>query len=148
MIKYFKGDVFKSSAQVIAHGCNCRGGFGAGIAATVKKLYPRAEAAYMKKYRDEGWHLGEVQIVKVGDNKFIANCATQDKYGSPKGGKIYADYGAIKEVMEQLKEVCTENQWQLAMPKIGAGLAGGDWKKIEEIINAVFDTTEVWVYEL
>lgn len=148
MIKYFKGDVLKSSAEVIAHGCNCRGGFGAGIAKQILLQFPRAEQAYMKKFKTEGWRLGEVQIVKVGDKKFIANCATQDKYGSPKGGKVYADYGAIKEVMVQLKDLCLEYNYQLAMPKIGAGLAGGDWGKIEQIINEVFKDIEVWVYEL
>jgi hypothetical protein len=34
------------------------------------------------------------------------------------------------------------------MPKIGAGLAGGDWEKIEEIINSVFDKRDIFVYEL
>ena len=148
MIKYFKGDVFSTSAEIIAHGCNCRGGFGAGIAATVAKKFPVAKTQYLKKFSNEGWKLGEIQVVPVGSGKFIANCATQDKYGSPRGGKIYADYGAIKEVMVQLKEVCLENQWTLAMPKIGAGLAGGDWKKIEALINEVFGEMEVWVYEL
>jgi O-acetyl-ADP-ribose deacetylase (regulator of RNase III) len=148
MIKYFQGDVLKSSAQVIAHGCNCRGGFGAGIAQQILRQFPRAEQAYMSKFKTEGWHLGEVQIVKVGPEKFIANCATQDRYGSPKGGKVYADYGAIKEVMIQLKDFCQEYNYQLAVPKIGAGLAGGDWNTIAQIINEVCPDMEVWVFEL
>jgi O-acetyl-ADP-ribose deacetylase (regulator of RNase III) len=148
VIKYFKGDVLKSSADVIAHGCNCRGGYGAGIAQQILQQFPKAEQAYMSKFRSEGWHLGEVQIVKVGPKKFIANCATQDRFGSPRGGKVYADYGAIEEVMKQLKDLCTEYNYQLAMPKIGAGLAGGDWVKIEAIINKVFHDREVWVFEL
>lgn len=148
MIKYVKGDVFSTKAQIIAHGCNCRGGYGAGIAATMAKKYPESARMYLKKFKEEGWKLGEVQVVSVGNNRFIANCATQDKYGSPRGGVIYASYPAIKKVMEQLKEICDENQWTLAMPKIGAGLAGGDWVVIEKIINDVFQDTEVLVYVL
>jgi hypothetical protein len=31
---------------------------------------------------------------------------------------------------------------------IGAGLAGGDWDRIEAIINEVFGDTEVTIYQL
>lgn len=146
MITYIQGDVFTSSANIIAHGCNCRGGFGAGIAVQVAKLYPKAKDMYMKKFFGEGWRVGEVQMVPVGNNKFIANCATQDKYGSPKGGKVYVSYPGLKAVMEQLKEICEENDYTLAMPKIGSELAGGDWNVIEKIINDVFGDREVFVY--
>lgn len=146
MIKYIKGDALQTHAELIAHGCNCRGAFGYGIAGQITKVYPKAQEAYLKKYKAEGWNLGEVQVVPVGANKFIANCATQKNYGSPKGGKIYVDYKAIEVVMIELKRICEENSWTLAMPKIGAGLAGGDWNKIEEIINKTFPNTEVLVY--
>jgi hypothetical protein len=33
------------------------------------------------------------------------------------------------------------------MPKIGAGLARGDWKTISEIINRAFADKTVYVYE-
>lgn len=146
MIKYITGDVFTSKANIIAHGCNCRGGFGAGIALQVAKLYPKAKDMYMKKFQEEGWRVGEVQIVSVGNHRFIANCATQDKYGSPKGGKVYVSYPGLKAVMQELKEVCLDNNWTLAMPKIGSDLAGGDWNQIEQIINEVFGEMEVEVY--
>ena len=36
----------------------------------------------------------------------------------------------------------------IAMPKIGAGLAGGDWSVISAIIEAISGDREIWVYEL
>jgi O-acetyl-ADP-ribose deacetylase (regulator of RNase III) len=36
----------------------------------------------------------------------------------------------------------------VAMPKIGAGLGGGDWKIIEAIIESAFHDRDVYVYEL
>lgn len=146
MIKYIKGNVLRSPAQIIAHGCNCRGGFGSGIAATIKREFPQVAQAYLEKFNTVGWTLGEIQLVEVGPDKFFANCATQDRYGSPRGGKVYVDYPAVKKVMEQLKSYSLLYNYTVAMPKIGAGLAGGDWSKIEAIINEVFQEIEVWVY--
>lgn len=146
MIKYIHGDVFKSSANIIAHGCNCRGGFGAGIAVQVAKLFPKARDMYMKKFHNEGWRVGEVQLVHVGGDKFIANCATQDKYGSPKGGAVYVSYEGFRVVMEELKKNCLEYNLTLAMPKIGSDLAGGDWNILEGILNEVFSDMEIEVY--
>lgn len=37
----------------------------------------------------------------------------------------------------------------LAIPKIGCGLAGGNWTFMEQLINdTVGDKLEIWVYEL
>jgi O-acetyl-ADP-ribose deacetylase (regulator of RNase III) len=37
----------------------------------------------------------------------------------------------------------------VAIPKIGCGLAGGDWNIVEQLINdTVGDDLEIWVYEL
>jgi len=33
------------------------------------------------------------------------------------------------------------------MPRIGCGLAGGEWSKVEEIINEVMADVQVFVYD-
>jgi hypothetical protein len=33
------------------------------------------------------------------------------------------------------------------MPRIGCGLAGGEWSKVEEIINRVMPDVDVYVYD-
>jgi O-acetyl-ADP-ribose deacetylase (regulator of RNase III) len=43
--------------------------------------------------------------------------------------------------MQTLKRVCSKKGLSIAIPKIGAGLAGGDWNLIEKILNKVFSTT-------
>ena len=45
MIHYAKGDLFDTDHQIIAHGCNCRGGYGAGIAGQMAKKYPKARVS-------------------------------------------------------------------------------------------------------
>lgn len=151
MIKYAKGDVLKSGADIIAHGCNCIGGFGSGVAGQIAKQFPIAKDSYLYKYEEQGWQLGDVQFVVIENtslwsSRYIANCATQKEY-YPRD-KVHADYEAIRVAMQKVKEFAKMHDLTVAIPKIGAGLAGGDWKIIEQILEAVFADYNVAVYYL
>lgn len=153
MITIHRGDVLNSGADVIAHGVNCSGGFGSGVAGTIAERLPAVKDAYLQKFNEVGWELGEVQFVPIGTSTgsaAIANCATQYNYGS--AGKRYCSYGHIKECMIRLRDFMSTSSKEnliLAMPRIGAGLGGGDWKIIEDIILEVFSDSnievQVWV---
>jgi O-acetyl-ADP-ribose deacetylase (regulator of RNase III) len=144
MINYVKGDLFKAPEKILAHGCNCSGGYGSGVAAGMAKWHKLAKNQYLSKYdSEEGWELGDVQFVTSGD-KIIANCATQDGY-MPRG-ICHADYPAIRKTMELVKDFAKANGYDVAIPKIGAGLAGGDWTIIEGILKDVFVDYDVTVY--
>lgn len=117
-------DIFNSKG-IIAHGCNALGIMGAGFALHVKKRYPEA----YKQYRSN-LELGQVSVVKVSDDLFIANCITQFDFG--KDGRRYVNYEALAECFEEL------NGWSLPIhyPLIGCGLAGGDWDVVSSIIKS------------
>lgn len=145
-IKYVKGDLLDSSADFICHGCNAVGGFGSGVAGQIAKRYPRARNAYIERHLELGHSLGDVQFVYRFDRggKYIVNCITQKEY-LPRG-ICHANYEAIETCLKKVKEYA--NGRSVAIPKIGAGLAGGDWQIIEKIINKVFDDREILVYYL
>lgn len=147
MIKYIKGDIFLGEDPVIVHGCNCLHTFGAGIALQVLRLYPGAFAADKTTgYKDEG-KLGTYSFW-TGKNYYdwqkpitIVNAYTQFY---PNAHLKPFDYNAFERVLPLIRD-----RWgSVAMPKIGAGLAGGDWIKIEEMINSCFGEIEVKVYIL
>lgn len=146
MVHYIKGDVFSSGAQLIAHGCNCRGGFGSGVAGVIAKKYPYVKGKYLLKNATEGWKLGDVQFVNQPIGSTIANCATQQDY-LPRG-VCHADYEAIRVCMEKVRDYAKLNNLTVAVPKIGAGLAGGDWVIIKDILEKVFVDHDVAVYYL
>jgi O-acetyl-ADP-ribose deacetylase (regulator of RNase III) len=146
MINYVKGDLFSTDADIIAHGCNCRGGYGSGVAGIMAKKFPKARQYYLDKHQEDGWELGDVQFVKVYGERYIANCATQDEY-YPRN-KCHADYDAIRICMMRVKDFAIANNMKIAIPKIGAGLAGGDWNVIEQILKEVFSDYDVTVYYL
>jgi O-acetyl-ADP-ribose deacetylase (regulator of RNase III) len=147
MIVYKKGNVLDSDEKRIAHGCNCSGGFGSGIAKQIADRYPSVKEGYLYKFKHSGWSLGDVQLIGVGDGsgREFANCGTQQRYGKPEEGP-YVSYPAIRQVIRNLAKSSWGIGW--AMPKIGAGLAGGNWEIIEKIINEETIVVEVRVYVL
>jgi len=145
MVIYKKGDLFESTEDLIAHGCNCKGGFASGVAGMMAEKYPAARSSYMYKHRNEGWKLGDVDFAHQ-NRKIIANCATQDNF-LPRD-KCHADYNAIRVCMTKVLEYAKLRNLTIAIPKIGAGLAGGDWNLIETILEDVFKDYDISVYYL
>lgn len=142
-IKYVKGDVTAAKETIIAHGCNAQGVMGSGVAAIIRKKYPEAYTAYMASKNAFGLHMGTVLFVASND-KSIANCITQEFYGTE---KRHADYEAIATVMRCLDEQAVMREVDaVAMPLIGAGLAGGDWNVITAIIESEFKNVTPVVY--
>jgi O-acetyl-ADP-ribose deacetylase (regulator of RNase III) len=152
MIHLIKGDLFTTKATVIAHGVNCRGAFGSGVAGQIAKRWPKVQESYLERYRLKGWKLGDVELVYSRSplkHPIIANMATQDKFGYD--GKLYADYNAIDICLDQVLYFADYCGYSVAMPKVGCGLAGADWNIVYGILQDLsckYDRVAIEVYEL
>lgn len=144
VIIYVKGDILASNEAIIVHGCNCSGGFGSGIAGQISRKYPEAKRAYLTAYERRWTRLGNYDVVYVNESLRIVNAFTQQKYGPVDQGP-YVSYPAIRSIIQQLSKQFPDG---FAMPKMGAGLAGGNWEVIEKIINEETPNTPVRVYTL
>ena len=85
--------------------------------------------------------------VTTSDDKIVVNAVTQDKFG--RDGVQYCDYAAIAQCFDQINARALD--WEvteIAMPKIGAGLGGGDWNIIESIIVKTAKNYTSVVYSL
>ncbi len=146
-IKYVKGDLLRAEVDIIAHGCNCQQTMAAGIAVPIVREFQQAESAdkVFKPQKPEE-RLGLIDVVKVNswNIRYVVNCYTQLGFGTG----LQISYPAIRKCMEQLHDFALKNKMSVGIPQIGAGLGGGDWKKIEEIINDVFSDMEIRVYYL
>jgi O-acetyl-ADP-ribose deacetylase (regulator of RNase III) len=132
-LKFIKGSLFDVQDGIIAHGCNCRGGFGSGVAGQIAKLYPEVRAAYLEKFNKHGWHLGQIQLVQTkNSNLIIANMATQDKFGYD--GGLYVDYEAVRTALETVFKYAEVDGLSVSLPWVGCGLAGGERCIIQGII--------------
>jgi len=146
MINYVTGDLLGAAQRVIIHGCNAQGVMGSGVARQIRQRWPNVYELYALRHRVFGLELGEIVPVGTPDGKVVVNCITQDSFG--RDGNRYVDYDAIAACMERVN-ACA-GQWgatEIAMPRIGAGLGGGDWTVIEAIITRHAKDFQAVVYD-
>lgn len=130
MIEYRKGNLLGVAEGVIVHGCNMQGVMGSGVAKQIKQKYPACFAKYKMHLETEECNLGDDIMYKVNDDLRICNALTQWSYGL---GVRQVNYAAIVKVFSRLFN-CYRNE-VVHFPKIGAGLGGGDWSIIEQLID-------------
>lgn len=76
----------------------------------------------------------------------IVNCYTQAYPGEVFYGEIPLDYEALTLCLRKVNHFFSGKT--LALPKIGAGLARGDWGRISEIVKAILTDVDYTLIEL
>jgi len=122
--------------DVIAHGCNCHSTMGAGIAPQMAKAFG-CDRFIMERIGSDVNKLGNIdyQTINVNENELIVvNAYTQFNYGRnhADGDAKPLSYEALTLCMKKINILFAGKH--IGLPKIGAGLAGGDWRIIKEII--------------
>lgn len=149
-IKIVNGDILTVETGIIMHGCNAQGVMNSGVAKQIRKKYPGAYDAYRNCYEDDvGLELGDIIWYRVPNkNLIIANAITQEFYGRDKD-RVYVDYEAISYCFAAINSMFGGSDVSLNFPKIGAGLANGDWNIISHRINecAPDINKTLWVYD-
>lgn len=132
-------DIFSTHLNAIAHGVNCQGVMGAGIALEVKRRYPEAYNGYVRylnRYHPiQNIAVGTMHPYPVpGTNLHILNCFTQVDTAK-RHGEVAISYQAIFTSFSVAGCYCKENGIEeLAIPQVGDGLGGGNWKIIYQLI--------------
>jgi len=110
---------------------------GKGIALAIKQQFPQAYIADVQTGKGNRLKLGSFSSATVDTGRgslVVVNAYTQFDF---KGKGIQADYAAIRRAMLAIaRDFATR---RIGYPKIGAGLAGGDWSIISAIIDEEFD---------
>ncbi len=138
-INYIKGDATKpvtSGNKIIVHVCNDAGGWGKGFVLAISKRWPEPEKAYRDWFKNKiRFVLGEAQLVKVEDDLWVANLIGQHKMNKDEHGNAPIRYEAIEQGLETVAVFAKEVNASVHMPRIGCGLAGGTWDKVEPLIT-------------
>lgn len=128
----------------IAHGVNCLGNMNSGVARALFGRWPEVKTEYLRVHREEGWTLGKVRPVNVGDGITVLNCATQLRHrqaGDPPN-YVYADWRAIRDCLTEAANFCkSEGIDTLYAPKIGCGLGGLNWNSLVPVFERVAGKT-------
>lgn len=154
-INYLKGDATNpigDGKKIICHICNNIGGWGAGFVLALSKKWSEPEARYRAWYKsqDQSFKLGNVQFVVVEEDIVIANMIGQHLTYPiiDKDGKTVPPirYNSLEVCLNKVADYAKENNCSVHMPKIGAGLAGGDWNRIESLINKCLVEKDIPTY--
>lgn len=150
IVAYIKKDITETHHKVIMHGVNCQNVMGSGVAKALFDKWSSVKEKYHEycEFFDVDARLGKINLVQEKD-KLIVNAFTQYNFGYDK--KKYVNYWAIANCFKSINKHLSffpDCGIDLAIPKIGCGLAGGNWDIVKEIINDSTPDIEVYVYEI
>lgn len=138
------------------HGCNCYHAMGSGIAGQVARRYPavpeadRVGSAYGDPYKIGTYTKAHcTSIVDPAITFTVFNAYTQ--IAPSYNGEDVFQYNGLHTVLTDFVGRLDLNRteptpYRLGIPKIGAGLAGGDWERIQHIIHNTLGRSNIDVY--
>lgn len=142
----------------MVHGCNCLHAMGSGIAGQLARRYPIVPEIDIRntKFADfeKLGYFTDVCVESVAAPDIYFNVFNLYTQRAPTySGEDVFDYDSFPQGLERIKsdlrlygygdpddEYYGDTPYKLGFPKIGAGLAGGDWTRIEAMIRAAFAT--------
>ena len=154
IVSTIRGDLIDLAKQrhfkIICHGCNCFNTMGAGIALQIATEFPEAAAVDLATISGDKDKLGTYTSAYIGKYKMrVFNLYTQYAMGGrfkyPPSPDV--SYKAIRQCFETLNDWLYDFEEPIGIPMIGAGLAGGDWFAIREIIDLSTPSIEIVVVE-
>ncbi len=137
-VNYVRGDATQpigSENRIITHCCNDQGYWNAGFVKALSQRWPEPERAYRRwatGLETLPFALGNVQFVRVAAGLCVANIIGQSG------------------ILERVRQLALTHTASIHMPRMAAGLAGGNWQLIAKIIDDELSNhgLQVTVYDL
>jgi O-acetyl-ADP-ribose deacetylase (regulator of RNase III) len=150
-INYVIGDAthpIGEGQKLILHIVNDKNKWGLGFVLSLSKRWKEPE----KLYREQNnYVLGKIQMTRVENDICVVNMIAQHDIKPTKdsNGSIVPPirYDALKACLMIINAIAVRTHATIHMPKIGSGLAGGNWDIIEQIIKEII-TVDTTVYFL
>jgi len=152
------GDATKPQGDgkcIIAHVVNDVGKFGAGFSGALDKAFDgKPQVSYrewfnLKDHCGVEFALGESITFRVAPDIFVAHMLCQQGVGT---SKRRISYTYLTLCLVRVFQSASKMNCSVHMPRIGSGLAGGDWQKIKEKIASVHEEMgckfDVFIYTL
>lgn len=135
----------------IVHVCNDIGAWGGGFTKFLSEQWPQPEAEYREAFsRGKQLPMGEIQLVSIPRTGYtVVNMVAQRGVRSQSSAEIPLQYPKLLRCLLNLKEVLRESAEVMPvvhMPRIGCGLAGGNWPDVRSVIDSAWNDLQVQIY--
>ncbi|HTQ59622.1 MAG TPA: macro domain-containing protein [Candidatus Solibacter sp.] len=144
MIELKRGDILDAKADALVNTVNCVGVMGRGVALQFRKAFPRNFKFYEAACEREEVRPGKMLVFETGlltEPRFIINFPTKRHW---KGKSRIEDIDSGLRALVQ--EVKKRGIRSVAVPPLGCGLGGLNWKTVRpRIVHAFEDFPEVQV---
>ena len=145
MIEIVNGNIFDGNDDIICHQVNTFGVMGAGIAAEIKKRFPRVYEIYYEICNE------------YKSNQLMGNVLFCNQYAPPEIANFFSqynmttDYQSLKSCLIAVYNYAKRNSRSIAIPYgMGCGIAKGNWDTVYEMIEEIFgkDDVKCTIYKL
>lgn len=141
----------------IGHQANCQNTFGAGIARTIREMYPEAYAADTTAHRLKANTLGQISVATIACSNGVNRYGNRieriyNLYGQNLGTNHSAtmrprntNYEALFNALERMRKDVDLLNIGTVSPAVGfpylmgSALGGGNWNIVSRLIEVAFD---------
>ncbi|WP_411843809.1 macro domain-containing protein [Salinicoccus sp. HZC-1] len=144
MIEYKTGNLLEDPSEALINTVNTVGVMGKGIALQFKQAYPDMFREYQRACRNDEVVTGRMHVVSTNalvGPKYIINFPTK-RHWKEKSKMSY-----ITEGLKDLKQVVEDLGIQsIAVPPLGCGNGGLEWKDVRSMIEETFGESSIRVH--
>ena len=145
MIRFTHGDIFAQPVEAIVNPVNCVGVAGAGLALQFKRRHPDAFQAYRRACAEDRLRPARMFMFDTGRDtpRWIVHFPTKRHW------RERSAIGDIEAGLRCLPSILTSHGIRsIAIPPIGCGLGGLDWRAVRPLITACLADLPVTVIVL
>lgn len=140
MIKYVKGDLFKSPAKILVNTVNTVGVMGKGVALEFKKQYPEMFYRYKKLCEEKQLDIGKLFLWRK-EKKWVLLFPTKKHWRNP--SKIEYIESGLKKLVENWDKLGADS---IAFPRLGCGNGGLDWNVVRPLMEKYLKNVPLQIY--
>ncbi|NOQ14804.1 MAG: Appr-1-p processing protein [Methyloprofundus sp.] len=148
MIRYTQGNLLEAEVDALVNTVNTVGVMGKGIALMFKEAFPDNFKRYAASCKSGELATGKMFVTERQDlfgSKWIINFPTKQHWRNPTKPEW------VLEGLRDLHDVIIEHNIQsIAIPPLGCGNGGLDWKPVKQMIETVLadlDAVDIVIYE-
>lgn len=136
MITVRRGNLIEADAEALVNTVNCEGFMGKGIALQFKKAFPDNFKAYQQACRAGMVRPGRMfnfPTHSLTNPRYIINFPTKRNWREK--SKIEDIESGLKTLVEEVRRLDLSS---IAVPPLGSGLGGLDWRQVRPLIERAF----------